>query len=121
MTIYEVDHLQKNDVGTYIFLNIEDENGDAVNISAAEALEMYFDKPVTGTVATHLGSVYDGPGGIMSYQLDWGDIDEPGLYEVQGYAKTSTWEGNTTKGQFFVEDTLVSKFRGYKSAYVEGT
>jgi hypothetical protein len=118
----EVEHIQKNDIGTVIYMVVVDEDDDPVNITTAYLLEMKFKKPVTGTVILRDAIVHDGSGGVMKYTLISGDADEVGLVEAQGYVEMPGWQGHTSVEYFYVDDNLGGT-RAYQAipAYVEGT
>ena len=106
MTIQEVEHIQKGDAGTVLFLVVLDENGSPVNLATATVLKIYIKQPVSLEVDEHVASVYDAPNGIMSYTLTATDDDEAGLCAVQGYVESPTWTGRTSIEYYYVEDNL---------------
>ncbi|NDD83226.1 hypothetical protein EBZ38_02965 [bacterium] len=72
-----------NDVGTRFLATIKD-NGEIVNISNASILSMIFKKP-SDNVFYRSGTLYtNGADGKVYYDTIAGDLDEPGLYKLQG-------------------------------------
>lgn len=72
-----------NDIGTRFLATIKD-SGEVVNISNASVLSMTFKKP-SDTVIYRSGTLYtNGSDGKVYYDTVAGDLDEPGLYKLQG-------------------------------------
>lgn len=84
-----------DDVGTRFLITIK-EDDQVVDISTATVLGIFIKKPDdvvmsrTGTLNT------DGTDGQMYYDISAGDLDEAGLYKLQGRASigTSTYYTN---------------------------
>ena len=106
MPTQEVEHIQKGDSGTVLYLVVWDEDDDPVNISTATTLQIKIKQPVSGDVDVHDATIHDGPAGIMKYTLLAADTDEVGLCTAQGYVVTPTWTGHTNLGYYYVEDNL---------------
>jgi hypothetical protein len=120
MPISEVDHIQKNDTKTVIYMEVVDQDEQAVDISAATTLEMYFLQPVSNTIDIHTATIENGPLGIMKYQLVLGDVDESGLIEAQGWIDCPTFTGFTERTTFYVDPNIVDFFYGSITAFLEG-
>jgi hypothetical protein len=72
-----------DDLGTRFLATIKD-NGEVVNVSGASVLSMIFKKP-NDTVIYRSGTLYtNGLDGKVYYDTVAGDLDEPGLYKLQG-------------------------------------
>jgi hypothetical protein len=72
-----------NDIGTRFLATIQD-SGEVVNVSGASMLSMTFKKP-NDTVFYRSGTLYtNGSDGKVYYDTVAGDLDEPGLYKLQG-------------------------------------
>jgi hypothetical protein len=72
-----------DDVGTRFLATIKD-SGEIVSISGASALSMIFKKP-SDMVIYRSGTLYtNGLDGKVYYDTVAGDLDEPGLYKLQG-------------------------------------
>jgi len=72
-----------NDIGTRFLATIKD-CGDIVNISNASVISMTFKKP-SDTVIYRSGTLLtNGADGKVYYDTVAGDLDEPGLYKLQG-------------------------------------
>ena len=76
------------DVGTVIELTIKDENGDAVNVSAATVKQIKFDKPGAAPSVTKTAVFStNGSDGKIRYTTITGDIDVPGEWKARGYVE----------------------------------
>lgn len=120
MPSLEVEHLQKNDIGTILYMEVTDEDGAVVNISTATLLKMAIRKPASETVAILTAIPHDAPNGIMKYILVSGDIDEIGLYQIQGFIEMPAWQGRTDTQYFYVEDNLIALALHAVESYLEG-
>jgi len=81
-------HLTKNDYGTVIEVEVQEDNPTtglpaAANISLFTTLEMIFQAP-DGTLKTRVaGFQTDGSDGIIEYTLVVGDLDQVGEWQLQ--------------------------------------
>lgn len=72
-----------NDIGTRFLATIQDD-GEIVDISNASAILMIFKKP-SDNIIYRSGTLYEGGSeGKVYYDTVAGDLDEPGLYKLQG-------------------------------------
>lgn len=74
-------HVQ--DIGTVFRATFVEDS--AINISSASTKQFIFKKP-SGTLLTVNGSFYtDGTDGILQYTTVSGDLNESGIWKLQGY------------------------------------
>jgi hypothetical protein len=77
--------IHKDDIGTRFLLTVKD-GSDLVNISGATALQVDFRKP-NDSIINRVGLRLDdgsSVSGVMYYDVVAGDLDEAGMYKVQG-------------------------------------
>lgn len=80
-----------DDIGT-VFRALIVDGSTAKDISTATTKQLIFKKP-SGSKLTKDGSFYtDGTDGILQYTTVSGDLDEVGLWKVQGYVIIGTNE-----------------------------
>ena len=96
--------LHVGDVGTRIEVTVKD-GDDPVDLSPATVIQIIFEKPDRTTV-TKTATVSDGPGGIMYYDTEAGDLDQAGRWKVQAYIEIPTWQGHTDVCSFKVYSNL---------------
>lgn len=73
------------DVGTIFEATIRDQDGTVVDISAATTKQLLLRKP-DGTLLTKVASLTTtGTDGKMQYTTVANDLDQPGLWRIQGY------------------------------------
>lgn len=93
------------DVGLPFTLLIN-EDGIAVDLSTAAVKNILFGKP-DGTVVTKPAAfVTSGVDGKITYSTIAGDLDEAGVWTVQGYVETATQKLWTDTIQFLVKSNL---------------
>jgi hypothetical protein len=94
-------YIHNADIGTIFRLTITDTAGVVIDVSSASVKYLYFQAP-DGTKERKTASFYtDGSDGIIQYTGVSGDIDQTGVWQVQGYVETSD-------GKFFTEKTTFS-------------
>lgn len=94
------------DIGTAFIATVYDENSEVEDISTASSLAMTFKKP-SGETLTVTAELYtDGTDGKMSYITEDGDIDETGLWQVQGVVIIGTTTFHTSIYNFKVIGNL---------------
>ena len=94
-----------SDVGTILRITIQD-GGVAVDVSSATTQEIFLRKP-SGTKLKKTSSFQtDGTDGIIQYTTISGDIDEGGIWRIQGHVIISAGEFFTDIGEFEVEKNL---------------
>lgn len=99
-------YVHNADIGTIFRLTIVDTAGTAIDVSTAAVKYVYFQKP-DGTKKKKTAAFYtDGSDGIIQYTSVSGDIDQTGLWQVQGYVETSDGKFFTQKTTFSVLNTL---------------
>lgn len=81
--------IRLNDVGTIFRVTFKD-GAYIVDISVATTKQFIFKKP-SGSNLTVSGSLYtDGTDGILQYTTVEGDLNETGLWKIQGYLVIGT-------------------------------
>jgi hypothetical protein len=84
-TITVLEEVHKNDIGTVIEITLKN-GASVVDISSATTKEIKLKKPVSATVLTKAAVfVTDGTDGKMKYTTISGDLDEVGVWQVQGH------------------------------------
>jgi len=99
--------IHDGDFGHVFEITFVDSDGDAIDISAANTLQIYM-RNNAGTVDTHTaGFTTDGTDGKIDYTTVSGDIDTPGLWQIQGHVTdTGVYQRKTEWGSFTVEANL---------------
>ena len=91
-------YIHDGDIGTIFRQTIVDSDDTAIDVSTASTKFIYFQKP-DGTKRKKTATYYtDGTDGIIKYIAVLSDIDQTGIWQVQGYVETSD-------GKFFAEKT----------------
>lgn len=72
------------DVGVELVLEVVDCDGSAIDVSAATETLIFLQKP--GGTTVQKTAVFDTTGvdGMIKYVTESGDIDEPGVWSIQG-------------------------------------
>lgn len=80
------------------------EDGVAVDVSGATVLQMLFVKP-SRTVLTKT-AVFNGDGtdGVIKYVSVAADLDQNGMWALQGYFELGAWKGYSDKEYFWVKE-----------------
>lgn len=95
-----------NDIGTVIRVTIVDQDGVALNVAAATALKILIKKP-EGTVLNKTALLYtDGTDGIIKYTVIAGDLDEVGIYSIQGHVTLPSGDWRSSVAKLNVERNL---------------
>lgn len=92
-----IGEIHVDDVGTRFLATIKDENCTVIDISTATVKNIIFQKP-DGTKVTKTASfLTDGSDGKIYYDSIADDIDQRGMWQLQGYIEMSgaTWYSNT--------------------------
>lgn len=98
--------LRVGDVGATLRLTFLDQDGTPINLAAASTKQIKLRSPA-GVAKTKTATLAgDGTDGVVQYLTVAGDIDEAGVWRIQGYAVTSAWTGHTSVSTFEVEDNL---------------
>ncbi len=98
--------VQKDAAGIVIELTVT-EDGQPANLNIATRLDMVLRKPVTLTSITRTGVVTtDGFDGKYRYVTTSADLDEGGLWEIQGDIAAGVFDGRTSVRTFAVRDNL---------------
>lgn len=97
--------LRVGDIGTIFEVTVK-EGAAAVPINSATVKEIKFKNPSGVILLKTAAFKTNGADGIMTYTAVSGDLDESGVWEIQGYVEMPGWKGHTQKGLFFVEEAL---------------
>jgi hypothetical protein len=90
-----------NDIGTEFRIQIVDDE-TIVDLSTASILNILFRKP-SGLLLTVGAELYtDGTDGIIYYNAVSGDLDEAGIYKIQGYVEIGSGAFYSSIGSFKV-------------------
>jgi len=96
---------RKEDIGTIFRATFKD-GSDIVDISSATTKELIFKKP-SGSVVYKAGTFYSsGTDGQLQYTTVSGDLDETGLWSLQGYVEISSNKHKSDIYKFRVYDNL---------------
>lgn len=100
------DEIHMNDIGTIFQLELQ-EDGLAVDISAASNITIYLGAP-SGAAKTSTGQfVTDGSDGLIKYTTITGDLDEVGPWTIQAKITMPAWEGHSSIVNFAVYPNIV--------------
>jgi len=100
------DEIHMNDIGTIFQLEVQ-EDGVAVDISAAISIAMYL-RPPTLVTKTVVGVfVTDGTDGLIKYTTIANDLDEVGPWDIQGKVELPAWHGYTSSVPFTVNPNII--------------
>lgn len=72
------------DVGTVFRFTVQNENGEAEDISNLSTRQVIFKKPDGTKLSKTPSLTNDGTDGLMQYTIASGDIDIKGMWQVQG-------------------------------------
>jgi hypothetical protein len=102
-----VDQIHLGDIGTEFQVRILDENKAVVNVASATTKSIIFRKPSGSKVVKSASFVTDGRDGYIMYTATSGDINEKGLWKIQGQvAFGSNVLNSSTVGTFKVYANL---------------
>ena len=95
------DEIHVNDIGTRFLITVKDD-GSAVDISNASALQINFRKPSDEIINRSGSKKGDGSSvsGVMYYDTVAGDLDEIGNYKLQGKV-------TLTAGTFYTDNHTI--------------
>lgn len=97
--------IHKNDIGTEFRCTMKD-GSSIVDVSTASTKQLIFVKP-SGEKLTKTATFYtDGTDGIISYVTVSGDLNECGLWAIQGFVIIGTGEYHSDIRNFKVERNL---------------
>lgn len=99
-------NIHVSDVGSSIVLTFYDQDDTVIDISTASTKQIWISDP-DGNKTEKSGTFYtDGTDGKLMYTLQSGDIDETGLWKVQGYVVIGTGYYHSSVEPFTVEANL---------------
>jgi len=88
--------VQKLNIGTVFRLTIKDQDGKIVDVSSASTQQIKFKKPADAVVVTQTSSFFtDGTDGIIQYTTLINDLDQAGVWEIQGFVVITLGSFNT--------------------------
>lgn len=100
--LYPADGAQVGDVGVQIVVQVLDQDDNVVDIAGASALKIKFLKP-DGTALDKTAVLYsDGTDGKIVYTTLTGDLDQAGLYQLQGKLNLNSTPKSTRLGALVV-------------------
>lgn len=100
------DKLQKDAVGVAIIATLTDEDGAALDVSAATTINLIFKKP-DGTNVIKTASLFnDGTDGKVAYVTETGFLDQVRDWRMQCYIELPNFTGTTDIGTFIVGGNL---------------
>lgn len=101
-----IEKAQKSAIGVVIQVTIL-EDGVAVDVSTVTTKQIIFRKPDGPAVTKTASFVNSGTDGKLKYTTIAGDLNESGLWDVQGYVVfAGGFDGRSDITQFEVEDNL---------------
>ena len=94
------------DVGTVFRVTLYDCDV-IVDLTGYNSVQIKLQKP-DETVDTHTATIYqnDPTLGIIEYITQAGDLDQDGLWQIQGYVDIPTWTGHSDTEKFKVYTNL---------------
>ena len=99
------DEIHMSDIGTKFKITVLD-GSSTVDVSSASTKQLIFKKP-GGTKLTKTASFFtDGTDGIITYDTVSGDLDEDGMWKVQGYVVITGGSFHTDIDRFKVHRNL---------------
>lgn len=101
------DRIFEGDIGTVFEVEIQ-EDDVALDISAATAMTIKFEKTDGTVVAKTAVFTTDGSDGLIRYVTVAGDLDQPGLWRLQGHVTLPSWSGSSTMDRFRVHKALIA-------------
>lgn len=94
------------DIGTIFEVTVTDRDGAAINLATATTLSIIFAKP-DGTTETKTATLSgDGTDGKMRYSSVSGDLDTPGVWQLQGYVVDGSYTNYSDSATFQVRANL---------------
>lgn len=94
------------DIGTSFLATIKNENDVVEDISSASSLVMKFVKPDGEELTVNATFYTDGTDGKMVYQSVSGDLDQTGLWQMQGTVVIDSGTFHTSIHKFDVVENL---------------
>ena len=99
------DNIHLDDVGTIFKLTIKNPDNVVVDVSSATIQELIFAKP-DGTSLTKSSFTGDGTDGQIQYTTVSGDLNEVGLWHIQGHVVLSSGNWRSSIEHFDVFPNL---------------
>ena len=95
------------DIGTVFEATLRDFPSNAVvNLSGASVMQLIFKKPSTAVLTKTAVHTTDGTDGKIRYLSVAGDLNELGVWEVQGYVETAAGKWHSDVLRFRVYPNL---------------
>ena len=94
-----------NDIGTQFVITVQD-GDDIIDVSEASTKQLIFYKPDKSVLTKNASFYNDGEDGIISYITVDGDLDQDGIWQLQGYLVIGSASWYTDISKFTVRRNL---------------
>lgn len=101
-----VNPLHVGDYGTILSLTIKDQNDAVVNLDSSSGNIVYIMKP-NNVIMTRDGFTQDATNGIITYTIQSGELDIPGIYSLQAKVITPSGNFSSNCSEFRVDRNLI--------------
>ena len=93
-----VGEIRLGDIGTEFLITLKDQDSTVIDISSADTLQVIFKKPSCELLTKTATLKTDGTDGKMYYNSISGDLDEAGVWKIQGSVVFggSSWKTDIT-------------------------
>lgn len=105
MTVIELAEVHKGDIGTVFRLTLTDD-GVAVDISGATTKQIIFEKPDGSLLTKAATFTSDGTNGMMFYAMLADELDQAGVWKIQGVVVLAGGTWRTSTHEFKVHENL---------------
>lgn len=95
------------DIGTIFLATITDENNAVVDVSLASTKQLWFKKPDTTVTKKTASFTTNGTDGKLQYTTIAGDLDNAGVWEIQGYVVLAAGTWHTSRLTVQVQPNVV--------------
>jgi hypothetical protein len=107
-----VDQIHVGDIGTLFVVYIVEDDPDSdgflpVNVATATTKEIHYWKPSGATLSKAASLLTDGSEGGLTYTSVDGDIDEAGVWKIQGFVEFVNGEWHSEVQEFRVRANLI--------------
>lgn len=97
--------IHQYDIGTTFRFTILDDD-EVFPLNDASVIKFKFYKPSSDVVEKTATLVTDGLDGKMQYITGTNDLDETGMWRLQGYIEKPSWKGHTDIWEFRVHENV---------------
>lgn len=98
--------LQKGSIGNFLEIEVLENCVSPLNISGATLKEITIKRPDNTSFTRAADFTTDGTDGLISLTSIVTDLTLEGTYYIQAYLELPAWQGNTSIGEFDVEENL---------------